>query len=68
MNSYNGIVRLTKAQVEILLDMSNSYSLTSEQATEIFLSLYQPYQIVQTTPAEDGPVLEKKEFTIKGNS
>ena len=61
MNSYNGIVRLTKAQAEILLDMSNSCSLTSEQATEIFLSLYQPYQMVQTTPNENDPVLEKKQ-------
>ena len=61
MNSYNGIVRLTKAQAEILLDMSNSCSLTSEQATEIFLSLYQPYQMVQTPPNENDPVLEKKQ-------
>ena len=61
MNIRNGMIRLTKAQVELLLDMSNSCSLTSEQATEIFLSLYQPYQMVQTPPNENDPVLEKKQ-------
>lgn len=61
INNRNGVIRLTKDQVEILLELSNSCSLTSEQATEIFLSLYQPYQVVQTPPTEKGPVLEKKQ-------